>query len=1208
MNTEIKSAKKPGSLPKYNISDVEADEGSSANFTFNLESAATRDYSVQWEVSFLDSNSDDVVSLSGTVDIKIGDTSFTILIPTVDDDSFEANEEFNLVIKEVDGVVKDQVVAKGTIINNDPPPVVSFQVSSQTVNESVGVATALVRLDSASGLDVIIPYTISGTTDSNDHNQIDGVLFILAGDIATAFVVSVVDDVDSEVSEDLIVTLSTPTGGTGVLGSNKVHTVTINDNDTQVNIASPLSTDVVVSANETSLLVSGTCSEVGEEVTVTVDDTNGATTVVTPGVQPTCTGGQAFSISLDISSLEDDNITVHVTHSNAGATSTGNDSVTLLKDTIGPSVQIEQSVSESVGTCVFAAQADPTVVTPIEYKVTFDEPINVSSFIVGDITNAGAGGATTLTWTIANCGDDKNFSLKATAVVGNGTIIPNIASGEVEDVNGNANSGSTSTDNLVNYVPNTFLWTGAADPDQNWSTGANWFGGSSPGNSDTATFDGSCTQCNVTIDGNIDIAGLNMEAGYTGAITQGTGNTITVGASGWTQAGGTFTGGNAAIDLNGVFFQSGGVFTSTSNIYSVGFDRAGGIDQTDGFIVSGGAFNHNSGTLQFDFSSNSNGHQQINVAVIDVPSSLNVNNLVINVRDTQGFSYGFQNVVLKISGADELNVAGDLTLLDGDMDGGVINLSGNLFASCTGADVCFGYDSVNGFFNLDSNLESTTKIKIVGNVPQTYTFTGEPRIPHTIINTSSTFSPAGGTTYFGSHKFEMQSGTFNLPAGGKWVVGTKFDINATNSLDGFKYSGGSINATTTNLIFDFYERSTSPRDIFGIDIGSPLIVNDLKLNISDTYSNGDLDDVSVAIQGASHIVINGNAIFEDGILNGSIFEIKGQANFNCSEGSDSAGVCAGGGSTGLVFSGASDQNITLVAGSVFLAGNVDINKASGSIILGNNLSLIDSGQDLNILNGTIDLNSYNLTVNDQLNVGDGVGAASSARIIKGCSTITAGTQNVNPTDGEIVGSSSNPNVTISDATVTEGGNLVFTVSLSEGVCGGDFTVNYTVNDVTATTADSDYSTPATDSDATPNDGVLTLSSGTTSGTITIATTTDTTMELDETLTVVLDTPSHGTLTDDTGVGTIENDDDNGFIWTGDGGDNDFSNGVNWSNGSTAPGAGDVVMFDDTCNDVPANCDVNTSGNISVAGLWIETNYNGVFTQSSGNTIIVGSSN
>jgi alpha-tubulin suppressor-like RCC1 family protein len=88
-------------------------------------------------------------------------------------------------------------------------------------------------------------------------------------------------------------------------------------------------------------------------------------------------------------------------------------------------------------------QLKTTDATPISFDVTFDSAITAATFTNADITQNGT--ATGITWNIANSGDDTNFTLTATAVTGEGTVIPSIGSNKVTPVN----DASTSTDNTV---------------------------------------------------------------------------------------------------------------------------------------------------------------------------------------------------------------------------------------------------------------------------------------------------------------------------------------------------------------------------------------------------------------------------------------------------------------------------------------------------------------------------------------------------------------------------------------------------------------------------------------------------------------------------------------------------------------------------------------------------------------------------------------
>lgn len=114
-------------------------------------------------------------------------------------------------------------------------------------------------------------------------------------------------------------------------------------------------------------------------------------------------------------------------------------------------VTINKSTSESVGTCVFSPVSGTATAPGFSYRISFSKAIDTSSFSLMDIYNAGTGGSASLVWMITNCGDDKNFNLTATALVGDGTIIPQILGDLVQDTEGNKNNPSTATDNSVTY-------------------------------------------------------------------------------------------------------------------------------------------------------------------------------------------------------------------------------------------------------------------------------------------------------------------------------------------------------------------------------------------------------------------------------------------------------------------------------------------------------------------------------------------------------------------------------------------------------------------------------------------------------------------------------------------------------------------------------------------------------------------------------------
>lgn len=125
----------------------------------------------------------------------------------------------------------------------------------------------------------------------------------------------------------------------------------------------------------------------------------------------------------------------------------------------------------------------------------------------------------------------------------------------------------------------------------NWSSSSGGAGGSSvPTSSDTAYFDGNGTG-NDTLDVNVSVKRLEIAAGYTGTIVQGT-YTVTIGTTGAVLSGGTFAGGSGSITASGAFTISGCAFTSTS----------GTLTLSGNYTLSSGSFTHNSGKVTFSTS------------------------------------------------------------------------------------------------------------------------------------------------------------------------------------------------------------------------------------------------------------------------------------------------------------------------------------------------------------------------------------------------------------------------------------------------------------------------------------------------------------------------------------------------------------------------------------------------------------------------------
>lgn len=193
------------------------------------------------------------------------------------------------------------------------------------------------------------------------------------------------------------------------------------------------------------------------------------------------------------------------------------------------------------------------------------------------------------------------------------------------------------------------VWKGTVS--SSWNTSGNWSPSGVPGVGDVATFDNTCTSCNVTLDASPNVLGFDIQSTYSGTITQSGSNTITIGSSGWTQAGGTFTGGTGAMTFNGAFSLSGGTFTATSGTITTGSN----------WTYSGGTLNPNGGTVVF---ANNNNTQTITGS-----------QTLVNVTFANPFIFWYATT---LTTGTTLTVTGNLNLTLGYISGGTIEAKGNI--------------------------------------------------------------------------------------------------------------------------------------------------------------------------------------------------------------------------------------------------------------------------------------------------------------------------------------------------------------------------------------------------------------------------------------------------------------------------------------------------------------------------------------------------
>ena len=360
----------------------------------------------------------------------------------------------------------------------------------------------------------------------------------------------------------------------------------------------------------------------------------------------------------------------------------------------------------------------------------------------------------------------------------------------------------------------TITWTGLGAT-TNWNLAANWSTLTVPGAADVAVFDGTSSKPAV-INANISVAGVQVSAAYAGSITQGAGRTVTVGASGWSQAGAAFIGSAAAITVNGPFTLGGGAYTATSGILSVAGD----------FTHTAGTFAHNGGTLRFIGAA----------SAIDLPGSLSVWNLGLAQN----------NLVAKtLAAGDQLVVDGLLTLTNGTWEGGELHARGDI-AATSGFDGGTATLRINGAANQLLTGSATTTVGALPNL--VIDKTGGTLTLAGTIRTLRDWTYLGGLLNAGTSTLIL-AGTETLTTGGA-------PLNRLEVRGGTATLSGTLTlASALNVVAGTFDLDANTVDIGGaLTVAGTLIADGSQLHVA-----GNVTSTGSFQAGSGMLVLDGSA-------------------------------------------------------------------------------------------------------------------------------------------------------------------------------------------------------------------------------------------------------------------------------------------------------------------------------------------------------------
>ena len=220
-------------LPSLSIDDAAAvDEPGTAEFLVRL-SAPAGETGVRVDYGTVDGTAlagSDYRSEAGTLTFAANESTKTIRVSVLDDDTAEQVENFRVELENAVGATLLHRIGEGTINANDPEETFSLLIRDAPAVPEGGTALFRVMLSASSDQDVSVTYeTVDGTALSGtDYTPTRGTLSFGAGTTMLTIAVRTLDDDIREQSEAFTVELSDPVGAVLERASG---TGTISDDD-----------------------------------------------------------------------------------------------------------------------------------------------------------------------------------------------------------------------------------------------------------------------------------------------------------------------------------------------------------------------------------------------------------------------------------------------------------------------------------------------------------------------------------------------------------------------------------------------------------------------------------------------------------------------------------------------------------------------------------------------------------------------------------------------------------------------------------------------------------------------------------------------------------------------------------------------------------------------------------------------------------------
>jgi len=199
----------------FTVAATTAIEGSSLGFSVSRNGSTGASASVDYAMRGVTAAADiDYTPRTGTLNFQPGEFQKSVLIPTLIDNVIEVDEVVELSLSNaVGGPVLEPTTrfALGTIRD----AVTALSIEPATANEGGQLIFRVLRTGNVSGTSTVQYATIDGSAAAgSDFNAINGTITFEPSQLSRDVIVQTLEDTVMEGSENLTVTLSSPTGAT----------------------------------------------------------------------------------------------------------------------------------------------------------------------------------------------------------------------------------------------------------------------------------------------------------------------------------------------------------------------------------------------------------------------------------------------------------------------------------------------------------------------------------------------------------------------------------------------------------------------------------------------------------------------------------------------------------------------------------------------------------------------------------------------------------------------------------------------------------------------------------------------------------------------------------------------------------------------------------------------------------------------------------